>query len=300
MNFKHLETFIAVVEWNSFSEAAKKLYLTQPTISTHISQLEAELNIKLIQRTTKKLTVTKDGKEFYKYAKSISRIVDSIEDTFSLKDESKITIGCSSLPASFILPRIISDQKVKNLISTVNILVGDSESTIDGILGGTINLGIVGFMSSSRDLKYEKFMSDKLIVVTPANEKFKKLKESKVNIKTILKEPIILREQGSGTRRETFTMLESMGIDRNELKVAADVNDSETIKNLIKYGFGISIMSAISVEKEINSGELLAFNIDDLDAHRNFYFVYRSQYSIPEPLKEIIKLTKKEFSKSRS
>lgn len=83
MDLKQLETFITVVEWDSFSEAAKRLYLTQPTISTHIKQIENELNTELLKRTTKKLELTPEGREFYNYAKSISRIMESMQDSFS-------------------------------------------------------------------------------------------------------------------------------------------------------------------------------------------------------------------------
>lgn len=85
MDLKQLETFITVVEWDSFSEAAKRLYLTQPTISTHIKQIENELNAELLKRTTKKLELTPEGREFYNYAKAISRIMESMQDSFSKK-----------------------------------------------------------------------------------------------------------------------------------------------------------------------------------------------------------------------
>jgi len=300
MNFKHMETFIAVVEWMSFSEAAKKLYLTQPTISTHISQLEAELNIRLIQRTTKKLSITRDGLEFYKYAKSISRIVDSIEESFSLKANKSVTMGCSSVPSNFILPKILSIPEIKDEISELNILVGDSESTIEGVLNGAMNIGIVGFMSPSKDLKYEKIMTDSLVIVTPNNEHFRALKESGAPTTELLSEPLILRESGSGTRKEAFSMLEGIGKDKNSLNIKASVNDSETIKKLISEGFGISIMSGISVDEEVKRGELLSFEIKEVDAVRNFYFIYRANYTRPETIKEIVRLTKKSFGRGRT
>ena len=108
MDLKQLETFITVVEWDSFSEAAKRLYLTQPTISTHIKQIENELNTELLKRTTKKLELTPEGREFYNYAKSISRIMESMQDSFSKKSLTTFNIGASSVPATYILPSLLA------------------------------------------------------------------------------------------------------------------------------------------------------------------------------------------------
>ena len=109
MDLKQLETFITVVEWDSFSEAAKRLYLTQPTISTHIKQIENELNAELLKRTTKKLELTPEGREFYNYAKAISRIMESMQDSFSKKSLTTFNIGASSVPATYILPSLLTN-----------------------------------------------------------------------------------------------------------------------------------------------------------------------------------------------
>ncbi|WPJ91338.1 LysR family transcriptional regulator [Facklamia hominis] len=108
MELKQIKTFITIVEWGSFSEAANQLYLSQPTVSLHIKQLENELGIELIGRTTKSHELTPHGEKFYEYAKSIMQMAYNIENTFSQKNNHKFTIGASSIAASYILPQLIS------------------------------------------------------------------------------------------------------------------------------------------------------------------------------------------------
>ncbi len=293
MDLKQLETFITVVEWDSFSEAAKRLYLTQPTISTHIKQIENELNTKLLKRTTKKLELTKEGREFYTYAKSISRIMQSIEDSFSKKNITTFNIGASSVPATYILPSLLAKYHKSHIQTLINIIQSDSMTTIDGVLDGSINLGIVGMTTMDKDLKFEKILSDRLVVVTPYNDYYKALKKNNIKINSILKEPIIFREQGSGTLKESMKMIDALGISKNSLNLIATANSTETLKQCIRSGLGISIMSKLSVEEEINNNELIAFKIDDFESVRHFYLVYRANTVLSEPVMDFVKFTKR-------
>ena len=285
MDLKQLETFITVVEWDSFSEAAKRLYLTQPTISTHIKQIENELNTELLKRTTKKLELTPEGREFYNYAKSISRISKKSLTTFN--------IGASSVPATYILPSLLAKYHKTHIKTLVNIIQSDSLTTIDGVINGSINIGIVGMTTMDKELTFEKVLSDKLVVVTPFNDYYNALKKNNVKISSILKEPIIFREQGSGTLKESMKMIDALGISKNSLNLIGTANSTETLKQCIRSGMGISIMSKLSVEEEVANNQLISFKIDDFESVRHFYLVYRSNTLLSEPVIDFVKFTKK-------
>ena len=110
MEFKQLEAFVAVVDYGSFSEAARRLYLTQPTISAHISSLEKELNARFFVRNTKEVKLSDDGKELYRYARQMIDLQKKIEERFETgKSESKhlITIAASTIQAQYLLPEIL-------------------------------------------------------------------------------------------------------------------------------------------------------------------------------------------------
>ena len=293
MDLKQLETFITVVEWDSFSEAAKRLYLTQPTISTHIKQIENELNAELLKRTTKKLELTPEGREFYNYAKAISRIMESMQDSFSKKSLTTFNIGASSVPATYILPSLLTKYHKSHIKTLVNIIQSDSLTTIDGVINGSINIGIVGMTTMDKDLTFEKVLSDKLVVVTPYNDYYNALKKNNVKISSILKEPIIFREQGSGTLKESMKMIDALGISKNSLNLIGTANSTETLKQCIRNGMGISIMSKLSVEEEVANNQLISFKIYDFESVRHFYLVYRSNSLLSEPVIDFVKFTKK-------
>ncbi|MDY6064832.1 MAG: selenium metabolism-associated LysR family transcriptional regulator [Finegoldia sp.] len=295
MDLKQLETFITVVEWDSFSEAARRLYLTQPTISTHIKQLEEELNTKLISRTTKKLELTKDGREFYNYAKSISFIMQNIQDQFSNRALTNFNIGASSVPATYILPDLISKFRKGNYDTKINIIQSDSSDVISKVLSGAMNVGFVGMTTNDKNLSFHRIMSDKLVITTPCNDYFKSLKKSKVKLETLFQEPLIFREQGSGTLKESMKMIEALDISKSDINIAATTNNPETVKACIKSGLGISIMSKLSVKKEVDDGELLIFPIDEFESIRHFYIVHRNDLTHGYPVNEFIDFSKEYF-----
>ena len=110
MNLKQLEAFVQVAEGGSFSKAARELYLTQPTISAHISSLEKELNVRLFVRNTKEVSLSDNGKDLYKYAKQMVDLQGKIEEHFGMKKDSGkhcITIAASTIPAQYLLPKVL-------------------------------------------------------------------------------------------------------------------------------------------------------------------------------------------------
>ena len=144
-----------------------------------------------------------------------------------------------------------------------------------------------------KELTFEKVLSDKLVIVTPYNDYYNALKKNNVKISSILKEPIIFREQGSGTLKESMKMIDALGISKNSLNLIGTANSTETLKQCIRSGMGISIMSKLSVEEEVANNQLISFKIDDFESVRHFYLVYRSNTLWSEPVIDFVKFAKK-------
>ena len=288
LDLKQLETFMTVVEWGSFSDAAKHLYLSQPTVSVHIKQLEEEFGTELIKRTTKSIEITKDGREFYNYAKSISDIINNAKDTFSNKGSSNLTITASSIPASYLLPEVI--KAYHDVVPEVLITVDQTDSidATDRVLKGRSNVGIVGSVSMNSDLKYEKLCEDKLVIVAPYNDYFLDMKESGASLEEVLQEPIISREQGSGTLKEALKMLSALDIDPANFKTIAVVNSNEALINYVKAGLGISIISEIAVLDDVRKDNLITFDIDAIESYRYFYLITRKNSVLSQQMNHFI------------
>ena len=297
MNLKQLESFALIIESRSFSQAAKKLFLTQPTISSHISLLEKELNTQLLIRTTKDVHPTEEGKKLYTYAKQILNIQNRIFQEFNVTSEESnlLTLGASTIPEQYILPEVLPKYIRRNK-SELKIFQGDSIKIIDKIINKEVEVGLVGTEIESSSLIFEPFFRDKLVVITPVNDKYKKMKEEGFRVNDLLKEPIIMREEGSGTRKEIKEFLKAHNFDINNLNVIATLNSIEAIKKSVQNNMGISIVSNLAVEDFVKDNKVLVFEFKETDMYRNLYIVRNKEMYMSKCALKFIRFIREFFN----
>lgn len=286
MEIKHLESFVAVVKHGSFTKAAEQLYVSQPTVSAHISALEEELKQELILRTTKSVEVTPKGSEVYDYAVNILELCSRLVSSCREKTGCTIHLGTSTIPSTCILPEILPSYAKKYPETYFVIHQSDSQGVIDGLLDGIFDIGFIG-MKDDR-LYCRPLWKDRMVIITPAREPFLTMKKAEsAPLEELLKEPIILREEGSGSNKSAAGFLEMIGKQESELRIAACINDQETIKKLVENGLGISIISEKTAENYVKEGRLLQF---DLPAYneRELYLAYRKNCVLKSQTLEFI------------
>lgn len=297
MNLKQLESLALIIESRSFSQAAKKLFLTQPTISSHISLLEKELNTQLLVRTTKDVHPTEDGKKLYTYAKQILNLQNTIFQEFNVKSEDSnlLTLGASTIPEQYILPEVLPKYIRKNK-SELKILQGDSSKVINQIINKEVEVGLVGTEIENSSLIFEPFYKDKLVIITPVNDKYIRMKEEGFRVNDLLKEPIIMREEGSGTRKEIREFLKAYNFDINNLNVIATLNSIEAIKKSVQNNMGISIVSNLAVEDFAKDNKVLMFELKEMDMYRNLYIVRNKEMYMSKCALKFIKFIREFFN----
>ena len=246
MEFKQLEAFVAVVDYGSFSEAARKLYLTQPTISAHVRSLEEELHTKLILRTTKKTTITTRGYQLYDSAVRMLEIRNNLLENFTGVQKHMIDLAASTIPSSYLLPEILAAFGKTHPDIYFHSIQADSAESINRVLDGTVDLALVGQNTRDETCVFLPFCQDELVIATPITNHYLGLQNKSVTFEDFIKDPIIIREKGSGTKKEMDLFLEQIGVTPNDLNVIARMNDLEGIKKSIVNGLGISILSARS------------------------------------------------------
>lgn len=278
MELKQLESFVAVVAYKSFTEAAKQLYLSQPTISTHIQALEKELESKLIFRTTKSIELTPRGAELYDCAVKMLDLRDTLLQKWRSSDEKIIRLGVSTIPSAYILPEFLPEFCKDHPEVFFHSTQSDSQGVIEGVLEDRIDVGLAGMASENERLACIPFYQDELVVITPVNEHFFALKKKDSPMTELLKEPIILREKGSGTKKAADRFLEKEGISKENLHVVAYMNDPEAIKNSVAAGLGISIVSKKAAQNLIREKRLLSFEFSGYTSGRKFYIIYKKDY----------------------
>lgn len=304
MNLKQLEAFVKVAETKSFSEAAKQLFLTQPTVSAHVSALEKELKTCFLIRNTRGVELSESGKELYAYAVQMLEIEKTIKGRFGkeIKPEGNVLrIGASTVPAQYILPNVMSTFHAEYPGEKLKLFETDSEGVIDMILSHHIDIGFTGTVIEKGNCKYLPFYEDELVVLTPANEKFvEKLCGGQILADWIMDEPVILREEGSGTKKEAEKMLAEQGIDMKKLKLAALMENQETIKRSVSKGMGVTILSKLAAEEELKNGTLLAFPLGSQGGKRSINLVYDAEYPLLPAAERFIKMIKRMYLKKEN
>lgn len=294
MEFKQLKSYVAVVKYGSFTKAAERLYVSQPTISAHISALEEELKRTLIVRTTKSIEVTEKGMEIYEYAVRILELRDRMIGACEENGEHIIYLGASTIPSAYILPEILPEFGKLFPNTYFSIHQSDSQGVIEGLLEGMFDIGLVG-MKTEENLVCIPFCRDRIVLITPVNEYFLKLKEEQETpLKELLKQPFIIREEGSASGKSASRFLESMGMTEESLHVTARINDQETIKNLVAGGLGVSFISEKAVKNFVEEKRLLQFELP-VQNERNLYLAYRKDEDLKSYVKEFVNFIKKKY-----
>lgn len=280
MEFRQLEAFIATVDHRSFSAAAEALYLSQPTISSHIQALENELQTKLIRRTTKKFEITHEGQQLYEYAVALIRLQQKAVSELSNTGVRELHIGASSVPGQCILPGILAGYRADNPTANFRITNADSMDIIQKVESGTLDVGLVGMCTESRHCVFEPFATDELVIAAPNNAYFQNKYGNKFTVQ-LLREPIIMRTEQSGTKQEAERLLHQLGMTDQDLNIVASMNDAEALRNCVIQGLGISIMSHKMVKQQEKQGSLLIYKLDEHVKPRKFYLVYQDGPYLP-------------------
>lgn len=298
MEFRQLESFCAVVRYQSFTKAAEKLYISQPTISTHIRMLEQEFNSRLIIRTTKNIEITPHGKELFACAQKIFTLKNDLIQKWSEENKKIIRIGASTIPADYILPEVLPLFCQKYPDIQLHIHQNDSGNILQSILNGKFTIGMVGMKSFEKELDFVPFFHDEIVMITPKQEKFLHFYQKAFNqddlISLLKKETIILREQGSGSKKRLESYFEQINLSEKSLNIIARLNDQESIKKLVASGLGISFISAKAITDADN---LLTIKLPENNLTRSLYFAYHKDYILKEHILSFIKFVQKFYAK---
>lgn len=294
ISLKQLEVFVAIVEYGSFTEAGRRLYLAQSTVSSHISALEETLQVDLFRRESKKhVELTADGKRVYQYAKDVVAKCEALESSMSGDTQRELIIGASTVPSKTLLPEYILRFAEAHPSCCCVVKNGDSEQVQRMLLGGDIQVGFVGSSDSRQLITYERVAEDALVLITPNNDRFAELKRSGAKGHELLLEPMIFRDQGSGTQKMIDNYLSNRDIDAKKMSVRYYLSDPELIQDMVALGVGVSILSEMSARERVRSGELLTFELEDMPVSRNIYMAYRKKGTLSELAKDFVAMVRK-------
>ena len=275
MDFRQIEAFIKVVELSSFSRAAEELHISQPSVSNYISMLEKELNIILINRSTKVFSITLAGERFLEKAKEMmflkSESIDTLKN-FTGDVSGDIHILASSVPALYILPQILA--RFHNLYPNISFTVNqaDTAAVVQGIAAHKADIGFAGSMLGEKKCDYFEFINEELVFIAPAGGGYSANKKYALE-ELLYANSFIAREYGSGTRIQYEKYFVENGIILDKIKTCANMDSTHSIINAVISGLGISIVSELAARQMIEHKLLTPLKIDKETPERKIYMV---------------------------
>nr|WP_321466453.1 selenium metabolism-associated LysR family transcriptional regulator [uncultured Desulfobulbus sp.] len=276
MDIRKLDVFRKVVELKSFTKAAEAALLSQPTVSEHIRNLEEELGLKLVDRLGREVEPTPVGMVLYRYAVRMTQLQQEALQAVARYNgdlSGELRIGASTIPAAYILPQAIGSFCSRHREVKPVVQVNSSRTVAAQIVEGSVDIGLVGAIWNERGLEWTTAFSDTLVLAVPVLHPLAKAKS--VKVEELVGLPFIQREQGSGTRRMVAKMFEQQGIRETDLQEVALLGSNEAVREAVKAGVGVAIISSRSVAQDVQCGTLVAVPLDDEAAHRPIYLLQR-------------------------
>ena len=273
ISVRQLEAFVATAEYCSFTKAAEDLHLTQSTISMHIRTLEELLGACLIERgARKKAVLTEEGKRVYSVAKDILGRLEALQDDHRSEEGEPLRIGTSTVPAQYLLPKLLSGFLKKHPHVKYILRRGDSEHILDCLKKGEVRIGLVGYKNGDRSLIFQQIAKDHLVLITENSETYRVLQQEGKTGQDLIHLPMIAREESSGTQHAADALLQRMSV--KEPNIVARMDNPESVKMSVAEGMGVALISDLAVSAEVGAGKLLVFPFAPEAEERKLYIVW--------------------------
>jgi DNA-binding transcriptional LysR family regulator len=288
MKIRHLRIFKTVCEEESITKAAEKLFMTQPAVSSAISELEGHLGVYLFDRISRRIYLNETGKLFLTKAIKLLDLYDDLEQNIiELEDNATIKIGSSITIANFILPKaIVEFEKVYKKTPT-KVIVGNARNIEEMLYNNEIDLGLIEGVIYNEELTKIPFSSYKLAIICSPRHTLA-LEES-IDINQLIQERLLLREKGSAIRDVFDSALLVHNLKANPEWVSIN---SQALIQAVKQNLGISVLPKILIEREIETGEICEINVNDFELVNINHIVFHKDKVQTNSLKTLIEIIK--------
>jgi molybdate transport repressor ModE-like protein len=277
MQLGQFDLFCQVARVKSFSKAAKLLHISQPAISAQIHSMEEFYGIKLFERTPHGVSLTPAGTVLFDYAKQILEMHEDLERKLTgMADEKnqKLVIGATPTVGSHALACGIWTFKDKYPDLQINLEINNIQEIATKVHEKDVDLAIVECpVKGHKGLTTKTVFTDELVAIVPKNDQWSG--KTSVTLEELMKNRLILREEGSELHSILDEALKPLGLSFNDLKPRTCISNSNAIKTAVENGHGVSIGLRLTVQKELRHGTILALNIEKVDPRVEYNLVYR-------------------------
>lgn len=282
-----LQAFVQVAETLSFSKAAKRLNLSQPTVSHHIKMLEADLGVTLFDRSTNKLTITDAGRVLQPWARKLLRGSNEVREIMASLNQQiigELRIACSTTSGKYILPQLAARFRRRFPGIRVSILGCTPPHVIPRLLEGEANLGVLSSESVEPGMDITEFFNDSITLIVPKDHPWATV--SSIQPDDLLDEPFIIREPTSGTRKVMMEQFSKFDISLDDLNIFLELGNAEAIVETVAAGFGVAFVSHLAAACPLRTSNVVEVPVDGLTLSRKIYMV-RNQIETPNHPQEV-------------
>jgi DNA-binding transcriptional LysR family regulator len=269
-NFR-LKVFRTAARHLNFRQAAEQLFLTQPAVTLQIKALEDDLGVRLFDRAASRVSLTARGALLLRYAEKIAALVSEAEQKIGTEDgnlSGDLSLGVSTTIAQYVLPRLIGAFRDEHPRLDLLLHSGNTEEIVDLLLNGGVSIGLIEGPARKRGIHVEPFMQDELVLITPSDSE-----SDHFSREELLASNLLMREQGSGSRRVVETALAKAGFRLKSFKSVMNLDSTEAIKSAVEAGLGVGFVSRWAISKELQLGSLRLAGVGGLTIARHFSLV---------------------------
>jgi len=270
-----LVVFRVVAERLSFTQAASILHLSQPAVTSHVQALESELETRLFERASTGTTLTPAGKRLYAFAEEVGRMAQqTLRDIGSLQGEERgrLCLGASTTIAQYLLPGLLAGFVDAHPRIDLRVVSANTADIVSQLLSRKIDLGLIEGPPGTGDVKLQKFVEDEVLVIVGLNHPFA-FAVVPPSLEELAREPLLMRENGSGTRRVVEDALRRGGLDLRALHIMMDLDSTEAIKSGVEAGLGVGFVSRWAL-RQGQGNYIRTIRIQGLEIHREFQFIH--------------------------
>ena len=287
MDLWQLKVFTSVVKEKSFSRAGEAIFLSQPTVSSHIKDLETHFGCRLIDRMGREAVPTKAGELLYRYALKMLQLKAETEagiSHFLGHAKGRLTIGGSTIPAGYIIPRIIGPFNERYPDISLSVITRDSAEIMEKVFNGETEVGIVGAKANTAQIHQEKILKDDMRLIVPTDHPW--AGKTSIHYTKLSTKSFLAREKGSGTWQAITDSMKRAGTHPDQLNIIARLGSTAAVVQGILNHAGISILSPIAVADELQQQRVFSIKIEGMDLTRHFYLTSHGKRTL-SPLAQL-------------
>jgi len=274
MDADKIETFLCAADCLSFSEAAKTLHLSQPSVSHQIKTLEQQLGVALFTRSNTGLELTEAGRVLRPWARRLMQDFINLKDMMNSLEEDivgELRISCSTTSGKYILPQIVARFCNRYPNIRARILTCKPERAALDLMQGEAHVGVVSSEIADPNFETQHFFEDNISFIVPAGHRW--ARRATIEPQELLEEPLLIREEESGTRRVVLAELAKHDIGLDDLRLLMELGNAEAIVATVAAGYGVSFVSSLAVIQSIKQGSIAQVAIEDLNLRRSVYML---------------------------